>query len=282
MTHNEKRGVWWKEGLIGLSGGALFGMSSVALGHPFDTIKTKMQAQTGFENRSMLLSFKKTLQSQGIRGLYRGCIPPLFGSGIYRSTQFGAYEATYTYLGNHSCGRYEIPFSGGLQVRVIGGGIAGGTIRAIIETPLEYAKIRQQTQQSWQLRHMYSGLGVTWLRSVGLLTSFFIIFDTTRRHFPDTFSRPILGPYLSGSISATFAWWVVWPLEYMKSQVQADYGQNIPVLQRMRNVIRAKGGIVGLYRGIGPGTLRSFVANGPSLIVYIAWQRKVTEWGLRT
>ena len=37
--------------------------------------------------------------------------------------------------------RTEIPFSGGLQTRVILGGIVASTARAIIETPLEYAKV---------------------------------------------------------------------------------------------------------------------------------------------
>ena len=54
-----------------------------------------MQAQKGFESLSMIQSFSKVLKSQGVKGLYRGCIPPLWGSGIYRSVQFSAFEATY-------------------------------------------------------------------------------------------------------------------------------------------------------------------------------------------
>ena len=47
------------------------GTTSVAVGHPFDTIKTKMQAQRGFETEGMFKSFAKTVKTQGIRGLYR-------------------------------------------------------------------------------------------------------------------------------------------------------------------------------------------------------------------
>ena len=97
--------------------GVLYGTTSVCVGHPFDTIKTKMQAQQGFENRSMLRSFAKTLQEQGVRGLYRGCLPPLFGSGIFRSTQFAVFESVYTYM-DVPFGKYEVPLTGGLQVRV--------------------------------------------------------------------------------------------------------------------------------------------------------------------
>jgi len=66
----------------------MYGTTSVAVGHPLDTVKTKMQTQSGYESSSMMRTFKQTLKSQGVRGLYRGALPPLFGSGLFRSTQF--------------------------------------------------------------------------------------------------------------------------------------------------------------------------------------------------
>jgi len=71
MTHNEKRIHWIQEGLIGLGVGVLYGTTSVAVGHPFDTIKTKMQAQKGFEHEGMIRTFARTVKAQGIRGLYK-------------------------------------------------------------------------------------------------------------------------------------------------------------------------------------------------------------------
>ena len=281
MTHNEKRTAWWKEGFIGLGVGVLYGTTSVAVGHPFDTIKTKMQAQRGFETTNMFRSFVATVKSQGIRGLYRGCLPPLFGSGIYRSAQFAVFEAMYTYMSN-PFGRYELPGTFGLQVRVVIGGVGASTVRAIIETPLEYAKIRRQTQQNWHLRNVYKGFGVTWCRTVGLMTTYFIIIDSIRRNSPQLFSSPILGPFLASGLAATIGWWMIWPLEYMKSQVQGSYGKDLSVFQRMKVVMRERGGFFGLYRGIVPGTIRSFLANGTSMIVMATAQKKVTEWGIRS
>lgn len=51
--------------------GVLYGTTSVLVGHPFDTVKTKMQAQKGFESRTMLKTFTTTVRQQGIIGLYR-------------------------------------------------------------------------------------------------------------------------------------------------------------------------------------------------------------------
>lgn len=73
--------IIWKWSNI-LLVGVLYGTTSVAVGHPFDTIKTKMQAQRGFENEGMIRSFAKTVKTQGIRGLYRlvSLVPSLCSS----------------------------------------------------------------------------------------------------------------------------------------------------------------------------------------------------------
>lgn len=55
----------------------------------------------------------------------------------------------------------------------------------------------------------------------------------------------------------------------------------MPVVARMQLVINEKGGFFGLYRGILPGSIRSFMSNGCSMIVMTFAQRKVSEWGLR-
>lgn len=280
MTHNEERVHWIREGAIGLGVGVLYGFTTVVVGHPFDTLKTKMQAQTGFEGTSMVQTFWKTLKTHGVRGLYRGCIPPLWGSGIYRSIQFAAFEAVYTHQ-SESFGMYELPMTGGLQLRVLLGAACSATARAIIETPLEYAKVRGQTNQKWQLSKVYTGFGVTWVRTMGLMTTFFTLVDSGRRNFPDHFKRPLLGPLLTAGVAATMAWWIVWPLEYMRCQVQCSNGKEMSVLERMRLVIHERGGFLALYRGLLPGTLRSFFANGASMVVMSFAQRKASEMGLR-
>ena len=49
----------------------------------------------------------------------------------------------------------------------------------------------------------------------------------------------------------------------------------------MRLVMRERGGFLGLYRGIWPGTIRSFLSNGTAMVVMVYAQKKVSEWGLR-
>ena len=168
-----------------------------------------------------------------------------------------------------------------MQVRVLLAGLFASTVRSLIETPLELAKVRKQVNSTWQFRHLYSGFFVTWLRCQGLMNTYFITVDTLRRHYPDIFASTFLGPFLISGCAATLGWWVVWPLEHMKSQIQGEYGRKQSLGGRIRLVMRERGGFFALYRGLAPGTIRSFLANGSSMVVMAFAQRKVTEWGLR-
>ena len=66
--------------------GGFGGMCSVAVGHPFDTIKVRLQTATcGLPNEnplycSTLDCARKTLENEGFRGLYRGMLMPLIGA----------------------------------------------------------------------------------------------------------------------------------------------------------------------------------------------------------
>ena len=44
----------------------------------------------------------------------------------------------------------------GLETRVICGGMMAGTCRALIETPLEYVKIKGQTGETWRFKDTFT------------------------------------------------------------------------------------------------------------------------------
>ena len=169
-------------------------------------------------------------------------------------------------------------------------GLFASTARAVIETPLELMKVRRQTGQSWragnaplstwagvrqlvsgaQLCELYRGFGATLFRTWGLMGSFFIFVDYSVRKIPDVINAPFWGPFFKGGVCATVAWWLVWPMENLKSQVQASTpvaGAETSWQARARQVLRERG-VRGLYRGIGPGSARSLLANGCSMMIF--------------
>jgi len=278
------------EGMRGLLCGLLFGLAAPLVGQPLDTIKTRMQADAAYARGGALATARGIVAREGLLALYRGLLPPLLGSTIFRSVQISVYAAAYAGAGGSAALCTPLPGSGGLQPRVLLAAAASSTARALIETPLELIKVRQQTGQRWlradnaaaaaraplrELRGLYSGFGVTWARTMGLMTTFFVLVDALERNAPQLVAVPVAGPFLKGGVCATMGWVVVWPFEVLKSQIQAK-SPGVPdgagALERARHVLATRGGVLGLYRGIGPGCLRSMLANGCSMVVFSACQ----------
>ena len=262
-----------------LGGGLAYGVSSVLVGHPIDTVKNKMQAQEGYEAKDALKTMFTTLRTQGILGLYRGALPQFIGSMCFRSAQFAGYHSTYNNsFMDSSFGRYELPLTGGLQVRVVISGIVAGLSRAALETPIDYWKIRRQVVKEWNIREI-TGLKVTTLSRILLLPAFFIYLEKARPYQSGLFGASPVGTFFFTGLCGTAAWWTIWPLEYMKSQVQAGYGDsNQTLFQRMSNVMKERGGFLALYRGLGPGSIRSFFANGISMVAYKFVSETLAKW----
>lgn len=51
--------------------------------------------------------------------------------------------------------------------------------------------------------------------------------------------------------------------------------RNMSIIQRIRFIVRERGGVLGLYRGLAPGSLRSFIGNGCGMVVMQYTQKKL-------
>lgn len=284
MTHSEARAEWYREGLIALGTGILYGGTNAIVGHPMDTVKAKMQAQAGFMKGGdvrMTGVITRIWQKEGLVGFFRGVFPPLCGSSFYRSTQFAVFEAVYTKCQEQGYDKELIPMAGGLAWATVGAGFCGGSARAVIESPIEYAKVKRQTGQTWHLREVYQGFFVQLPRTVGMMTFIFCGVDSVRRWSNNQALKHPLGQFLTWGGMSTLGFWFIWPLETIKNQVQAGTvieGTDKPTFRQRINHL---GGPLGLYRGILPGSISVFMRNGTAAIVMGAANRKITELGLR-
>jgi len=255
-------------GAHGLLCGLAFGLASPLASHPFDTLKTRMQASPECARGGALATLRQTIAEGGLLALWRGLLPPLAGSVIYRSTQMGAYAYAHRRLADEPWALRAIPGTGGLQLRVLLAGALATTARAVAETPLEVIKVRQQLALPMpRAAELYTGFALTWARLYIALGTFFVICDTAERHAPDFFATPIVGPFLKGGVAATVGWWIAWPLEVCKSLRQSGRFASRSAPAALRALI-AERGVVGLYRGIGPGTARSVVGNGAAVLAF--------------
>jgi len=284
MTHAEKRSAWYVESLIGLGTGVLYGATNALVGHPMDTVKAKMQAQAGFikgENAGMTGVISRVWRSEGPVGFFRGVFPPLFGSSVYRSTQFAVFEAVYGKTKEMGLDRALIPGTGGLAWATVFSGMCGASARAVLESPIEYAKVKRQTGQTWHFAEIYQGFFVQYPRTVGMMTFIFCYVDSMRRWTDGEALKKPQYQFLTWGSASMFGFWAIWPLETLKNQVQAGTKVEGTDTPSLRQRIAFLGGPAGLFRGIVPGSISVFLRNGTAAIVMANANRKISEWGLR-
>ena len=112
MSHCEQRVDLQSEVVLGLLAGMVYGATNVLVGHPFDTVKTKLQCQSGLRldaSSSMRECATKILTKEGLPGFYRGSHAIILGTMVQRGLVMSTYELVYS-----QADAKEIPYTGGL------------------------------------------------------------------------------------------------------------------------------------------------------------------------
>ena len=66
--------------ILDFAGGCVAGAMGIFVGHPFDTIKVRLQTSTGQHLKGPLDAFQQTVRREGIRGLFKGIETPVLSS----------------------------------------------------------------------------------------------------------------------------------------------------------------------------------------------------------
>lgn len=283
LVGNQHAGI---EAVMGLLSGMAYGLVNPFVGHPFNLVQTRMQADPAFAGKGAIVTAKSIWRAEGFKGFWRGLVPPLMGSTAYRGVLFSGYSAAFAACKDTPLAT-PMPYTGGLAPAVLIGAVAAASCRTAVETPLELIKVRRMLGRPWmtgtgaaslfsvkQVTELYKGSSATWARSTGMLLTFFTLIDYTTRYFPVAVATPIIGPFIKGGLCTTIGWAVAWPAEVVKSRVQGDTTGTLgkkSTVTLIRDIARQEG-MRGLYRGFGPGAARSFVANGASMVVYQFFQ----------
>lgn len=244
-----------------------------------DTIKSKMQIQSGFIGSSSLEVAQKIWRHDGVRGFFKGCVPPLWGSMVYRGLMISSYELSYTFIelncDEGSFWRRECIF-GMLRPQVPLSSAFAACIRIIVESPIEYAKVMGQTGQPWQVRHVYRGFWMQALRTTSLLIPIYSAVDVSRRK--TNWMNTLFGGFLVTAASAGLSYLAVWPLETLKNLAQSGTPHPNATL---RDRIAYLGGPLGLFRGVVPGVLSGGLRNGCAMVAMTYAQHWASRLGLR-
>lgn len=209
-------------------------------------------------------------------GLYKGMLSPMAGIGFINAIIFGVQANVFRVL------------EPGLSGQCISGAVAGA-VQSIVCCPMELAKTRVQTQSKKVNAHeryhgsfdclqkifkksgikgCYRGMTITLIREI---PSFAIYFGTFELYCvaltPKGSSTDCIGPLgllLAGGMSGISSWVFTYPIDVVKSRIQADGdGQDRKfrgIVDCVRKTYRS-GGLYAFSQGLTATVLRAFPTN---------------------
>ncbi|KAG4439383.1 hypothetical protein IFR05_005132 [Cadophora sp. M221] len=304
--------------------GYISGAAGILIGNPLDLIKVRLQASASSSQLSPPISTHPTATTipytnpfTSASSLIRGATAPILGYGALNALLFVTYNRTSSLLNSQNPLGATGPPS--LWTTWIAGAI-GGLATWIVSTPTELVKCRAQiststaTASSWGItreilrregvRGLYFGGVVTALRdSVGYGFYFWSYEITTRLMEKRMRERSPGGRsdgvgeaakvLLCGGVAGVATWLSIFPLDVIKTRVQTQQYQQIPLptvaatvegapllatqeqpaarklgaIEIARNAYRNEGAGV-FFRGLGVCSLRAFIVNAAQWAVY--------------
>lgn len=139
--------------------GAVAEFTKVSCIYPLDLVRTRMSCSSPGLYTNMFDCFFKTVQGEGIRGLYKG-IGATYCSNIGKGTLgFGIYGCTLSYFNERA---HVAPDSRDPWQSVVSASLVAGLVCSAFECPLEIMAIQLQTQHSHAVEGQLAASGANY------------------------------------------------------------------------------------------------------------------------
>lgn len=225
--------------------GSFGGLCNTITGHPFDTVKVRIQ----------------TGRTQNLfRGLSRGIMTPVSSVVPFWAIYYGGYKF----------GRSLQPDDSAASVARAG--VVAGCFGSIVWCPMQAVKcvaqdrrlsIREALQVVWRkggLKCLYRGFTPTLLLfSVPGTAAFYWTYEVTRQSAGDE----KWGPFVAGGVAGVIEWTVGMPGDTLRTRYQTGF--HYPNARSCAFELWQSEGCAGFYRGYSAALPRAFVCNAAAL-----------------
>mmetsp|Transcript_62160 Transcript_62160/g.180237 ORF Transcript_62160/g.180237 Transcript_62160/m.180237 type:complete len:293 (-) Transcript_62160:7-885(-) len=268
-------------------GGFLGGAVSVFAGHPFDTIKVRLQAGRA-EYAGAVDCLRSTLRKEGARTLFSGVLGPLITNGSINAVTFSTYQEVLRLL-------WAAPDTHAPLGSVFAAGVAAGLGQCILATPMELVRIKLQVQhrragvyrgnidvirqvcRAEGLAGMYRGNASMLLRDGPAFGVYFATFEAAKRSICPELKAgeapPMWVEAAAGAATGAATWMAVMPADVISTRIQslpeaeAADRQKRAILHVARQMYR-EGGARAFYSGLGTAVVRGLALNALVFPVY--------------
>ncbi|KAI0830735.1 hypothetical protein BC628DRAFT_1313124 [Trametes gibbosa] len=267
--------------------GGVGGVAAVLVGHPFDLTKTRLQTAAPGTYTGAIDVVKKAVAHDGVKGLYRGVVPPLVGVTPIFALSFWAYDMSKALILSLTPQRTSKELS---IPELATAGFLSAIPTTLVTAPVERAKVLLQVQGQTPggpqykgvfdvVRHLYREGGVRSVFRGSVATvardgpgsaAYFAAYEVTKKMLTPVGASPSdlnLGAVIVAGGTAGIAMWsIAIPPDVLKSRIQsAPTGTYSGFLDCARKTIAADG-VAALWRGLGPAMARAFPANAATFV----------------
>ncbi|XP_028907961.1 solute carrier family 25 member 48 isoform X3 [Ornithorhynchus anatinus] len=283
--------------------GWIGGAASVIVGHPLDTVKTRLQAGLGYGNT--LNCILTVYKNESVAGFFKGMSFPLASIAVYNSVVFGVFSNTQRFISQH---RYGEPNQSRSLSDLALASVVSGLVSVGLGSPVDLIKIRLQMQtqpflkaelnvkprvsevpvqpriykgsihcittiiRKEGLAGLYRGAGAMLLRDVPGYCLYFIPYVFLCEWLtPDGCATPSpFSVWMAGGIAGAISWGTATPMDVMKSRLQADGVHKT----RYKGVVDCisqsyqKEGLKVFFRGITVNAMRGFPMSAAMFLGY--------------
>ncbi|ETV87669.1 hypothetical protein H257_01162 [Aphanomyces astaci] len=286
--------------------GSCAGVSSTVVGHPFDTVKVRLQMNCpSAPFKGPMDCVMQTVQKEGFWGLYKGMVSPMTTVPLVNAVVFSAYEHAKAFL----LTRRLNDTSGVLtNHEAMMAGAWAGFVNSIVVTPVELVKCHLQAQgeaihtskneikfngtldcvkkviQIDGVRGLWRGHVATMVREVPSYVGQFGTYELLQRVFSaqldgDNGKVSPATTLLAGGFAGCVCWTVSYPQDVIKSRLQlqplgqpSSYATSTfcpdgGFIACAKSIVRQEGWR-GLWRGYSPCLLRAFPSNAAGFATY--------------
>lgn len=291
-----------KQKVKSMLAGGFGGICVVLSGHPFDTVKVRLQTQPlpAAGEKPMYSGamdcVKKTIAKEGPKGLYKGMGAPLVGTAPIFALSFFGFDwgkqlvKDISGTGSKDLNALQLAAAGGFSGILTTTIMAPGErIKCILQVqqastgPPKYSgpvDVAKQLYREGGMRSIYKGTVATLMRDVPASAAYFGGYEIIQRTMVqigggDRSDLGIGRTLLAGGLAGVCNWIVALPPDVLKSRLQsATDGQFKGVSDVFAHLMKTEGPKA-LYKGAAPVFVRAFVANSCCFMGY-----ELAMWGL--
>jgi len=279
-----------------LIAGTAAGVALTLVGHPFDTVKVRMQTTRRFNSAGEVV--RKTILREGPLALFKGMGSPMLTVPAINAIVFASYAQGRDFFARRHPENPELSL-----LEITAAGAYSGLLNSIIVCPVELVKTRLQIQygegtkvfagpvdcirhilKASGIKGLFRGMSATIYREVPGYAGQFFFYETFKRQLMRIGNRAeaeltSFDLLFAGGMAGMGSWLCSYPMDYVKSQIQSEpYNQKTKwrkhpylfdggFISCWKQTVREKG-FRELWKGFGVCLMRAWPANAAGFLAY--------------